>query len=125
MKTSKILAAAAFTLLAAAGAQAETYQGVLTVNSLNSRAEVAQQAVAAAHTADPYAEGYGQGVQPVLASSVDRSVIRSQAVAAAHTADPYAEGASSGVAPLLASSVDRATVRAEARAAARGNIAAL
>lgn len=125
MKTSKIIAAAALTLLAAAGAQAESYQGVLTIAGQNSRAEVAQQAVVAAHSVNPYSDTYGQGVQPVLASSVDRSVIRGEAVVAAHSPNPYAEGASSGVAPMLASSIDRATVRAQARAAARGNFAAL
>ena len=41
MKTSKILAVAALSLLTIAGAQAETYQGVQTVNSVRSRADVA------------------------------------------------------------------------------------
>jgi hypothetical protein len=120
MKTSKIIAAAALSLLAVAGAQAETYEGVHPLVSANSRADVSSQAVVAAHSANPYAEGYNAGVAPVLASAVDRATIRTEAVAAAHSADPYAEGASAGVAPLLASNVDRAAVRAEARAAARG-----
>ncbi|VTU14287.1 hypothetical protein SRS16CHR_01017 [Variovorax sp. SRS16] len=120
MKTSKIIAAAALSLLAVAGAQAETYEGVHPLVSANSRAEVSSQAVIAAHSADPYAEGASAGVAPVLASNVDRATIRSQAVAAAHSADPYADGASAGVAPILASNIDRAAVRAEARAAARG-----
>ena len=40
MKTSKIIAAAALSILAVAGAQAETYDGVHSLVSANSRAEV-------------------------------------------------------------------------------------
>jgi len=125
MKTSKIIAAAALALLAAAGAQAETYEGVHPLVSANSRATVNAQAVAAAHSANPYADGAESGVPAVVASSVDRATVRNQAVAAAHSADPYAEGATAGVAPVFASTVNRNTVRAEARAAARGNSLAL
>ncbi len=125
MKTSKIIAAAALSLLAAVGAQAETYQGVLATPTFNSRATVAAEAVVAAHSANPYAEGASAGVAPVVAGYVDRASVQREAVAAAHTADPYAEGANAGVASVMASNVDRATVRAEARAAARGNFAAL
>ena len=46
MKTSKIIAAAALTILAAAGAQAETYEGVHAPVSANSRADVNAQAIA-------------------------------------------------------------------------------
>lgn len=85
MKTSKIIAAAALSLLAVAGvAQAETYDGVLTVNSSLSRSEVAAQGVAAAHSVNIAADGYGQGVQPLLTASVARSTVRAEAVAAAH-----------------------------------------
>jgi hypothetical protein len=125
MKTSKIIAAAALTLLAAAGAQAETYEGVHPLVSANSRATVSAEGVTAAHRADPYADGAGSGVPAVVASTADRATVRSQAVAAAHSTDPYAEGASAGVAPILASAVNRDAVRAEARAAARGNSLAL
>ena len=52
MKTSKIIAAAALTILAAAGAQAETYEGVHAPVSANSRADVNAQAVATAHEAN-------------------------------------------------------------------------
>jgi hypothetical protein len=120
MKTSKIIAAAALSLLAMAGAQAETYEGVHAPVSANSRADVSSQAVIAAHSDNPYADGYNAGVAPTLVSTVARATIRSEAVAAAHSADPYAEGASAGVAPIVASNVDRAAIRAEARAAARG-----
>jgi hypothetical protein len=125
MKTSKIIAAAALTLLAAVGAQAETYEGVHSLVSANSRATVRAEAVTAARTANPYADGAESGVPAVVASAIGRSTVRNQAVAAAHSANPYAEGATAGVAPVVASSVNRDSVRAEARAAARGNSLAL
>ena len=126
MNASKIIAAAALSFLAAAGAQAETYDGVHQLVSANSRADVNAQAVVAARSANPYSEGYGASAAPVVVRDLDRAAVRSQAVAAAHSANPYAEGYAQGVAPQLASSVDRATIRAEARAAARGiNQAAL
>jgi hypothetical protein len=84
MKTSKIIAAAALSILAAAGAQAETYDGVHQLVSANSRADVNAQAVVAAHSANPYADGYSAGVAPVLASARDRASVRAEAVAAAH-----------------------------------------
>lgn len=84
MKTSKIIAAAALAILAAAGAQAETYQGVQAPVSANSRADVDAQAVVAARSANPYAEGASSVVAPVLTASADRSVIRAEAVATAH-----------------------------------------
>jgi hypothetical protein len=120
MKTSKIIAAAALSLLAAAGAQAETYEGVHPLVSSASRADVRTEAVVAARSENPYAEGVSSRVAPVLTDSADRAGVRAEAVAAAHSANPYAEGYAQGVTPVLASTVDRATVRAEARAAARG-----
>ncbi|MBT2322361.1 helicase SNF2 [Variovorax paradoxus] len=120
MKTSKIIAAAALSLLAAAGAQAETYEGVHPLVSSASRADVKAEAVAAARSDNPYAEAVSSRVAPVQTASTDRAGVRVDAVAAARSANPYAEGYAQGVNPVLASTVDRATVRAEARAAARG-----
>jgi hypothetical protein len=122
MTASKILSAVAVALMAVAGAaHAESYDGVHQLTSAASRADVASQAVVAAHSANPYATGANAGPAPVFVSSVSRGAVRAEAVAAAHTADPYAEGASAGVAPLVASTVDRNAVRAAARAAARGD----
>lgn len=84
MKTSKIIAAAALSILAAAGAQAETYEGVQAPVSVASRAEVNAQAVVAARSENPYADGVSSRVAPALTASADREVIRSQAVATAH-----------------------------------------
>lgn len=122
MTASKLLSAISLALLAAAGAaHAETYEGVHQLTSAASRADVANQAVVAAHSANPYATGANAGPAQVIVSSTSRAAVRAEAVAAAHSADPYAEGASSGVAPVVASTVDRAAVRAAARAAARGD----
>jgi len=122
MTASKLLSAISLALLAAAGAaHAEAYEGVHQLTSAASRADVASQAVVAAHSANPYATGANAGPAQVIVSSTSRAAVRAEAVAAAHSADPYAEGASSGVAPVVASTVDRAAVRAAARAAARGD----
>lgn len=83
MKTSKLIAAAALSVLAAAGAHAETYDGVHPLTTANSRADVNAQAVVAAHSGNPYGEGSNAGVQ-VFASTTDRSAVQAQAVAAAH-----------------------------------------
>ncbi|MGJ7526770.1 MULTISPECIES: alpha/beta hydrolase [unclassified Variovorax] len=87
MNASKILAAAALSLLAAAGAHAETYDGVHTVNSTISRAEVSSQAVVAAHAGNVYGDGATAGAQP-FTSTADRAVVQAEAVAKAH--DPLA-----------------------------------
>jgi hypothetical protein len=84
MKTSNILAAAALSLLAAAGAHAETYEGVQAVTSGYSRADVAPQAVAAARAGNVYGDGVSSAVAPALTASADRATIRTEAVAAAH-----------------------------------------
>ncbi|MBU1361632.1 MAG: helicase SNF2 [Gammaproteobacteria bacterium] len=124
MKTSKIIAAAALSMLAAVGAQAESYEGVHQPVSAASRAEVNSQAVVAAHSANPYAEGYAQGVSTVD-SNLARATVRDQAVVAARNDNPYAEAAMAGVTSVYGSTVDRAAVRAQARAAARGDQLAL
>ena len=50
MKTSQLIAAAALSVLAAAGAaHAETYEGVTTIVSTADRAKVNEEAVAKAH----------------------------------------------------------------------------
>jgi hypothetical protein len=122
MTASKLLSAVAVALLAVAGsAHAETYEGVHQLTSAASRADVAGQAVVAAHSANPYATGANAGPAQVFVSSTSRADVRAEAVAAAHSENPYAEGVTSRVAPVLASGLDRATVRAAARAAARGD----
>jgi len=110
-----VISAAAFAMLGAVGAvHAETYEGVHSITSYASRADIRAEAVGAAHNDSPYAEGANSGPAPVIASSTNRAAVRAEAVAAAHSDNPYAEGASSGVAPILGGTVNRATVRATA-----------
>jgi hypothetical protein len=116
---SKLFSGFALAILATAGVQAETYDGVLRVTSTQARAAVHAEGVAAARSGDQFSDVAGQGVTSV-ASSVDRASVRSQGFAAARSANPYAEGYGQGVAHV-ASTVDRASVRSQARAAARGD----
>jgi hypothetical protein len=85
MNASKIIAAAALSLLAAAGAHAETYDGVHTLTSSASRSEVAGQAVVAARAGNTY--GDGASAQP-FTSTASRSAVHADAVAKSH--DPLA-----------------------------------
>ena len=77
------LSAVAAALLGAAGAHAETYEGVHTVTSSASRTDVRAEAVAAAHSANPYADGAGEGTVAINATR-ERNAVREEAVAAAH-----------------------------------------
>ena len=116
---SKLLSGFALAILAAAGVQAETYDGVHKVTSTQSRAEVRSEGVTAARSGDQFGDAAGQGVASI-AGSADRASVRSQGVAAAHSANPYAEGYGQGV-TRVQSTVDRSSVRMQARAAARGD----
>jgi hypothetical protein len=117
----QIIAAATLSLIAAAGAQAETYQGVHAPVSANTRADVRAEAMIAARSDNPYAEGASSHVAPMLLASGDRASMRREAVAAAHSANPYAEGYGQGVTRMMAGTVDRTSVRAQARATVRGD----
>jgi hypothetical protein len=88
MKTSNLLVAAAVALFAAAGAQAETYDGVHALTHQRTRADVTAEATVAAHSPNPYAEGANEGVISVVNGDVDRGAIRAEAVAKSH--DPFA-----------------------------------
>lgn len=118
MKTPKILAVAALYLLAAAGAQAETYQGVHPLATMNSRAAVRAQAVVAAHSPDPYAEGYGADVPATIVSTADPAAVHAEGVVAAHSPDPYGTGYGADVPAVIASTADPAAVHAQAVAVA-------
>jgi len=118
MKAPKILTVAALCLLAAAGAQAETYQGVHPLTTQNSRAAVRAEAVVAAHSPDPYADGYGADVPATIVSTANPAAVHEEAVVAAHSPDPYAEGYGADVPAVIASTADRAAVHAQAVAVA-------
>lgn len=116
---TKILAAAALSVLAVAGAQAETYEGVHPLTTGLSRTAVHADGVQAAHSVNPYSDSYGEGVASV-ASVTDRATVHQDAVAAAHGPNPYADSYGEGVASIRGEA-DRASVRAAARAAAHGD----
>lgn len=87
MKLSRITSAASFSLLVAltaVQAHAEEYEGVLQTHSTLSRSDVRAQAVAAAHSANPYAEGASSVVVAALPSPRDPSAVQSEARAVAH-----------------------------------------
>jgi hypothetical protein len=116
---SKLLSGFALAILAAAGVNAETYDGVAKVTSTQSREAVHAEGAVAARSGDRFSDAAGQGVASV-ASSADRASVRSQGVAAARSANPYAEGYGQGV-TRVDSTIDRSSVRTQARAAARGD----
>jgi len=118
MKTSQILGAIVLSVLGVASASAETYQGVQTVNSVRSRAEVAAEGAQIARAGNVYGDVAQAGVTPARTSALARADLRNEAVATARAGNIYGDGAQQGVL-ALAGQRDRAEVRAEARAAAR------
>ncbi|MEJ8810828.1 alpha/beta hydrolase [Variovorax ureilyticus] len=92
MKTSKIIAAAAVSLLAAIGAQAETYEGVQAPVSANSRSEVRAKAVVVAHSDAPYAESVPSRVIATPVGLVARGTVRNDAAAVRVQAHAAAHG---------------------------------
>ena len=84
MKTSQLIAAAALSVLAAAGAaHAETYDGVHPLTTANSRDAVAVQGAAAARAGNVYGDGVDGGVTTIV-STADRAKVNEEAVAKAH-----------------------------------------
>ncbi len=110
MKTSKFIAAAALSLLAAVGAQAETYQGVHAPVSANQRADVRAQAVVAARSENPYAEGVSSRVAARLVGSTDRGCAHKRcSPRAART--PMRKATARALLPYPRARVDRAAAR--------------
>jgi len=119
MTSKSILAITAVLLMGAAAAQAETYQGVHPLTHDATRAAEHVQAVAAAHSPDPFAEGSAAGIPSRISTDTTRSAVRQQAVLAAHLPNPYADGYdASQLVPGFVSTASRASVRAQAVATA-------
>ncbi|MDN6884054.1 DUF4148 domain-containing protein [Variovorax sp. CAN2819] len=93
MKTSQILAAATLALLAATGAQAETYQGVNTAVSTKSRDEVNAEAVRTASAPNQNVVRGSRGAETVAVSK-DRSIVEAEAVRTAYAPDQNVTGGS-------------------------------
>ena len=86
MKTSHILAAAAISILAAAGAQADTYDGVQASVSAKSRDEVNAEAVRAAAAVDQNIPRGSRGAER-FTPTADPAAVRAQAIATANAVD--------------------------------------
>ena len=86
MKTSHLFAAAALAVLAATGAQAETYEGVQAPVTAKSRADVEAQAIAAAHAKDQNVVRGSRGAETVAVSR-DRAGVEAESVRAAAAPD--------------------------------------
>lgn len=88
MTVSKLLSAIALAVIAASGAaHAETYQGVATVSSQQSREAVNGQAVVAARSGNIYGDAAGEGVTQLSGRSTDRAGVRAEAVDTAQSAN--------------------------------------
>ncbi|WP_295377791.1 DUF4148 domain-containing protein [uncultured Pseudacidovorax sp.] len=110
MNASKILAAAALSLVAIAGAQAETYEGVQAPVSALSRTDVQAQAVAAAQAANQNVVRGSRGAETVAVSQ-PRATVQAEAVRAAYAPDQNVSSGSrfnSKVVSTLANPVDAA-----------------
>lgn len=86
MKTSHLLAAAALSILAATGAQAETYDGVHAAVSAKSREEVNAEAVKTASAPNQNVVRGSRGAEP-FNSVADPAAVRAQAIATANAVD--------------------------------------
>ncbi|RYF71613.1 MAG: DUF4148 domain-containing protein [Comamonadaceae bacterium] len=120
MKTSKIFAVAALSLVAFAGAHAEEYQGVQGSVSALSRAEVQTQAVAAANAKNQNVSSSSR-ISEGVAVSRDRNLVQAEAIRSAHAPDQNVSSGSrvdSKVISTLKNPVD-------VRAAAQGNASKL
>jgi hypothetical protein len=93
MKTSHILAAAALSFLAAAGAHAETYQGVQAPVSAVSRADVEAEAARTASAPNQNVVRGSRGAEPFKAVA-NAEAVYAQAVATANAPDQNVTGGS-------------------------------
>ena len=86
MKTSRLLAAAALSFIAAAGAHAEAYQGVHAGVSAKSRDEVSAEAARTAAAPNQNVVRGSRGAEP-FNSVASTEAVRAQAVATANAPD--------------------------------------
>ena len=114
MKTSYILAAAALSVLAAAGAQAETYQGVETNASTKSRDEVGAEAVRTAAAPDQNIPRGSRGAETFKAVA-DSATVRAQALATASAPDQNVAAGSRVNSRVISTMSNPAAARAQAQ----------
>ena len=113
MKTSHLFAALALASLAAAGAQAETYEGVHAPVSAMSRAGVEAQAVAAANAKDQNVVRGSRGPETVAVSR-DRAGVQAEAIRAAAAPDQNVTAGSKVNSKVISTMPNPVDARAEA-----------
>jgi hypothetical protein len=114
MKTSQLIAIAALSLVAAVGAQAETYQGVTQLVSTKSRDEVNAEAVRTASAPNQNVVRGSRGPETVAVSK-DRSIVEAEAVMAAHAPDQNVSAGSRVNSKVISTMANPADVRVEAQ----------
>ncbi len=114
MKTSHILAAAALSLIAAAGAHAESYDGVQQPVSALSRSTVEAEAVRAASAPNQNVTRGSRGAEP-FNSVADPAAVYQQAVATANAPDQNVTGGSKYNSRVISTMPNRAQVRVQAQ----------
>ena len=115
MKTSsQLIAAAALAFVAAAGAHAETYQGVHQSVSALSRADVDAEAVRAASAPNQNVTRGSRGADP-FTSVADSAAMRAQAVATASAPDQNVSSGSRVNSRVISSMKNPAEVRLQAQ----------
>lgn len=114
MKTSYLLAAAAFSVLAAAGAQAESYDGVHKSVSAVSRADIEAEAVRAASAPNQNVTRGSRGADP-FTSTADAAAMRAQAIATANAPDQNVTGGSRVNSRVISTMPARAATQVQAQ----------
>jgi len=122
MKTSRLFAAAALTLIAAVGVQAETYDGVLKSVSVMSRSEVNTEGVRAASAPNQNVTRGSRGAD-AFTSTATRATVMAQAERVSFAPDQNVS-ASSRVDSKVISTMQNSLDLREQRAAnpARSNV---
>ncbi|GAA4346607.1 hypothetical protein GCM10023165_31260 [Variovorax defluvii] len=114
MKTSRLLAAAALSLIASAGAHAETYHGVEAPVSARSRADVEAEAARTAAAPNQNVVRGSRGAEP-FKSMADPQAVYAQAVATANAPDQNVTGGSRVNSRVISTMPNRAQVLQQAQ----------
>ncbi len=114
MKTLHIVATAALSFFAAAGSQAETYDGVQTPVSAMSRADVNAEAVRAASSPNQNVTRGSRGADP-FTSVATAAEMRAQAIATANAPDQNVTGGSRVNSRVISTMPKRAETRVQAQ----------
>jgi len=112
MNTQRLFAAAALSLLAVAGAHAESYQGVQAPVSALSRAAVAAEAVQAAAAPNQNVTRGSRGPETVAVSQ-DRTLVRAEAVRTAAAPDQNVSAGSRVNSKVISTLANPVTARAQ------------